>query len=78
MQVIGIQIYDLLIFFRVVIRGEKGDSAVLCTESKTYDIKEAETSNNLLLVPQCSIGKEIEGEKEIQLKHRQVLFMKKN
>lgn len=31
--------------------GGKDESAVLCTKNKTYEIKEAETSNSLLLVP---------------------------
>lgn len=36
---------------RVVFRGEEDDRAVLCTESQTYEVKEAETSNSMLLVP---------------------------
>ncbi|XP_045455623.1 sister chromatid cohesion protein DCC1 [Melitaea cinxia] len=33
-------------------KGDTDESAVLCTSNKTYDIKEAETSNSLLLVPE--------------------------
>ncbi|XP_033124712.1 sister chromatid cohesion protein DCC1-like [Anneissia japonica] len=36
---------------RLVIRGEKTDHAVLCTDNTTYDLKLAETTNGLLLVP---------------------------
>lgn len=36
---------------RVVIRGEQGENAVLCTEGATYDLRTADTSNALLLVP---------------------------
>ncbi|XP_022256751.1 sister chromatid cohesion protein DCC1-like isoform X2 [Limulus polyphemus] len=36
---------------RVIIRGDKSDPAVLCTDTQTYDIKEAGTSNSLLLLP---------------------------
>jgi sister chromatid cohesion protein DCC1 len=43
-----ISIYD---FFRVVFRGTRDDKAVLCTENKTFEVKEAETSNSLLLLP---------------------------
>ncbi|GBN04216.1 Sister chromatid cohesion protein DCC1 [Araneus ventricosus] len=35
----------------LTIRGDAGDSAVLCTKSSTYELKEAETSNSLLLLP---------------------------
>lgn len=34
-----------------VIRGDKEDHAVLCSENKTYDLKFADTSNLLLLIP---------------------------
>ena len=36
---------------RVVIRGERHEDAVLCTEDKTYDLRLAETSNSLLICP---------------------------
>ena len=32
-------------------RGEQHDEAVLCTQNKTYDMKEAQSSNSLLLCP---------------------------
>ena len=35
----------------LTIRGEETENAVMCSRDKTYDIKEAETSNSLLLVP---------------------------
>lgn len=38
-------------FFIYTIKGDPDENAVLCTSNKTYDIKEAETSNSLLLVP---------------------------
>ena len=34
----------------LTIRGDGNDSAVLCSKDKTFDVKEAETSNSLLLV----------------------------
>lgn len=34
-----------------VIRGDKEDHAVLCSQNKTYDLKIADTSNLLLLIP---------------------------
>ncbi|KAK2721208.1 sister chromatid cohesion protein DCC1-like [Artemia franciscana] len=44
---------------RFVIRGNENDSAVLCTDSATYDMTEAETSNLLLAVPELSVPQEI-------------------
>ncbi|CAH2057124.1 unnamed protein product, partial [Iphiclides podalirius] len=35
----------------LVFKGHPDENVVLCTEDKTYDVKEAETSNSLLLVP---------------------------
>ena len=35
----------------VVIKGAPADEAVLCTASKTYSLKQVETSNTLLLIP---------------------------
>ncbi|XP_033644966.1 sister chromatid cohesion protein DCC1-like [Asterias rubens] len=50
----------------IIIRGEKSDSAVLCLDDKTYDIKEAETSNTLLMLPDCSTPESFEdGKKQI-------------
>uniref|UniRef100_A0A673HJ85 Sister chromatid cohesion protein DCC1 n=1 Tax=Sinocyclocheilus rhinocerous TaxID=307959 RepID=A0A673HJ85_9TELE len=37
----------------LIIRGDKDEHAVLCTEDKTYDLKIADTSNLLLFVPGC-------------------------
>lgn len=36
----------------VVFRGEKDESAVMCTKNRTYEVKIAETSNSLALVPE--------------------------
>ncbi|KAF6256903.1 sister chromatid cohesion protein Dcc1 [Scenedesmus sp. NREL 46B-D3] len=36
---------------QVLIKGGKGDDAVLCTSSKTYALKLVETTNSLLLLP---------------------------
>ena len=35
---------------QVIIRGEAGDSAVLCSDVQTFDLREAETSNSVLLL----------------------------
>lgn len=47
-----------LIICSVAIRGDHQDEAVLCTDKATFDLKVAETSNSLLLVPHCSLPKE--------------------
>jgi len=40
-------------------RGEGEDNSVLCSQTKTFEIKEAETSNSLLLVSQLSFPSQI-------------------
>lgn len=42
----------------VTIRGDHQDEAVLCTDKETYDLKIADTSNSLLLVPDCVLPKD--------------------
>ncbi|XP_026140198.1 sister chromatid cohesion protein DCC1 [Carassius auratus] len=37
----------------LIIRGDKDEHAVLCSEDKTYDLKIADTSNLLLFLPGC-------------------------
>lgn len=41
----------------VSIKGNAEDDAVLCTKNKTYAIKQAETSNTLLLIPGREVRK---------------------
>ncbi|XP_059485151.1 sister chromatid cohesion protein DCC1 [Neocloeon triangulifer] len=43
----------------LVIRGDKNDNAVLCTSSKTYDLKDTETSNSLLIMQSLTYHKDI-------------------
>lgn len=53
----------------LVFRGDDDDVAVLCTKDKTYDIKEAETSNGILLLDGLSSDKDIRDE---SLESRQI------
>ncbi|ESP05567.1 hypothetical protein LOTGIDRAFT_208569 [Lottia gigantea] len=57
---------------RVVIRGDKEDGAVLCTLDKTYDIKEAETSNSLLIIPDLKFSQDLPSEGDVHLTFNQV------
>lgn len=43
--------------------------AVLCTSSATFEIKEAEISNSMLITPQLAIGQDVEdsGTQNIQV-----------
>nr|XP_022319946.1 sister chromatid cohesion protein DCC1-like isoform X2 [Crassostrea virginica] len=54
---------------KVVIRGSAEDMAVLCTSSATFEIKEAEISNSMLITPQLAIGQDVEdsGTQNIQV-----------
>ncbi|XP_038218251.1 sister chromatid cohesion protein DCC1 [Zerene cesonia] len=36
---------------QLIFKGDEEENVMLCTDNKTYDVKEAETSNSLLLVP---------------------------
>ncbi|XP_056617849.1 sister chromatid cohesion protein DCC1 [Triplophysa dalaica] len=37
----------------LIIRGDKDEHAVLCSDDKTYDLKIADTSNLLMFLPEC-------------------------
>jgi len=41
-----------------VFRGDTNESAVLCTDESTFEIKEAETSNSLLIMEKLSFPEE--------------------
>jgi len=57
----------------VAIRGDHQDEAVLCTDKATFDLKVAETSNSLLLVPHCALPKDEEFKSEVSpLVHKEV------
>ncbi|ELT92643.1 hypothetical protein CAPTEDRAFT_140107, partial [Capitella teleta] len=59
---------------KLVIRGDRADTAVLCTKNKTYEVRGAETSNLLLLLPSCLMGDELPDEKN--LIHQEVACLK--
>ena len=44
----------------LTIRGDPNDSAVICTDTTTYELKDAETSNSLLLMPDIKLPEECE------------------
>jgi len=50
----GLEAGDVL-----TMRGEAGENSVLCSDTKTFEIKEAETSNSLLLVSQLCFPEQI-------------------
>ena len=50
-------IYLLFVLKRVVIRGDMQDDAVLCTDSVTFDLKMADTSNIMMLAPDALLPK---------------------
>ena len=41
----------IIYFTSLTFRGEKDEQLVLCTRTHTYEVKEAETSNTCLLIP---------------------------
>ena len=58
--------------FRVTIRGDKNEFAVLCTDSQTYDIKQGEISNTMLLLPDLQLGSDVKKDQEQEVKYQQV------
>lgn len=62
----------------MVIRGAKDEMAVLCTKDMTYDIKEAEISNSMLIIPQLQTGKDLVSEsmgQELNIREVHVLYV---
>ena len=51
--------YEVMVLvYRLFIRGDPKEEAVLCTEDKTYELRVADTSNALLTVPSLSLPKD--------------------
>lgn len=48
-----------LFHYSLVIRGDPDDHAVLCTENKTYDLKDTETSNSMLIMKSLKFPKDV-------------------
>nr|CAG4643359.1 EOG090X09TV [Ilyocryptus agilis] len=55
------------------IKGDESSHAVICSNNKTFELKEAETSNSLLLMPSFDCGKIIEEKENRVLKSQEVL-----
>lgn len=64
----------ILYYYSVVFKGDHNESAVLCTKAKTYDVKEAETSNSILLLPELTFPDE---DTNIELTSRKVIYFGK-
>ncbi|XP_028919879.1 sister chromatid cohesion protein DCC1 isoform X2 [Ornithorhynchus anatinus] len=43
----------------LVIRGDKDEQAVICSKERTYDLKIADTSNTLLIIPGCKTPEQL-------------------
>jgi len=56
----------------LTLRGEEDEGVVLCTQNKTYDFKEAETSNSLLILPDLSLDERVGENGERSLEWRTV------
>ena len=55
-----------------MVRGDKEDSAVLCTDGRTYEIKQGEVSNAMLLVPDLAAGSELPDAGQTEVQYRDV------
>uniref|UniRef100_A0A8C5MNC6 Sister chromatid cohesion protein DCC1 n=1 Tax=Leptobrachium leishanense TaxID=445787 RepID=A0A8C5MNC6_9ANUR len=57
----------------LVIRGDKSDHAVLCSTSKTFDLKIADTSNLLLFIPGCQTPDQLPADQqELNVVHHEI------
>ncbi len=54
------------------IKGSEDAHVVMCSNTKTFELKEAETSNSLLLMPSLNHGKLIEATETRTLKKQEV------
>lgn len=50
-------------------RGQEQDSLVLCTQDQTFDVKEAETSNSLLIMDRLEFPNQSDSTKAVQTRH---------
>lgn len=63
----------MFLVFRVVFRGGNDDKVVICTDNETFEVKEAETSNSLLIVSNLVFPTDIrECENEHVMEHKKV------
>lgn len=62
----------LIIVKSLFIKGGEDAHVVVCSNSKTFEFKEAETSNSLLLMPSLNHGKLIEATESRTLKKQEV------
>ncbi|BFY99517.1 hypothetical protein BsWGS_02557 [Bradybaena similaris] len=57
---------------KITIRGDPGENAVLVTENTTYDLKEAETSNSMLMIPHLSFSHDLPETGQQEIRDREV------
>lgn len=69
--------YIFSISRRLVFKGGENDKAVLCSDDKTYEVKEAETSNSLVLVPNLKFPEDLKNinEDDMIVDHKTVSFL---
>ncbi|KAF7246909.1 Transcription initiation factor TFIID subunit 2 [Varanus komodoensis] len=59
----------------LVIRGDREEHAVLCSKDKTYDMKIADTSNTLLIIPTCKTTEQLSAcDSTSNILHTQYVF----
>ncbi|XP_052777613.1 sister chromatid cohesion protein DCC1-like [Mya arenaria] len=57
---------------KVVLRGDKEDCAVLCTDSQTFEVKQGEISNAMLILPNIHFGPELSTNDEPSVRYNEV------
>ncbi|WAR24106.1 DCC1-like protein [Mya arenaria] len=59
---------------KVVLRGDKEDCAVLCTDSQTFEVKQGEISNAMLILPNIHFGPELSTNDEPSVRYNEFTF----
>ncbi|KAK7075134.1 Sister chromatid cohesion protein DCC1 [Halocaridina rubra] len=57
---------------KLILRGDPDAGAVLCTRDKTFEVREAETSNSMVLLPMISLPGSMEAKGDRLLFHHEV------
>lgn len=63
----SLKINDTLVF-----KGNQDESVVICTENKTYEVRECETSNSLLFVPNLQFSKDLKYINDVNVSNKYV------
>ena len=65
----------IFVLFRLYVKGGESENIVVCTNDSTFELKEAETSNSLLVMPSLAEATAVEVHEERKLKSQSVFTL---